>query len=48
MGPDFGLSILLPALLLSVVTVLQSAKQEHQLGERQRAQSQAISSSKPI
>lgn len=46
MGPDLGLTILLPALLISAVTVLLSAREEHNLEERR--QPQATSCSKPI
>ena len=46
MGPDLGLSILLPALLISAVTVLFSAKQERELEQQQRAQ--ATSCNNPI
>jgi hypothetical protein len=46
MGPDFGLSILLPAALISLVTILCSAREEQEL--EQRHQAQASSCSKPI
>jgi len=46
MGPDLGLSILLPAALISLVTIVCSARQEHELQQRQRAQ--ASNCSNPI
>jgi hypothetical protein len=46
MGPDFGLSILLPALLISSVTVWLAAREEQALGRHQQAQ--ATNCSKPI
>ena len=46
MGPDLGLSILLPALLISAVTVMLSAMQERELEQQHRAQ--ATSCSNPI
>ena len=46
MGPDFGLAILLPAALFSLVTIACSARQEHEIEQRQRAQ--ATSCSNPI
>jgi hypothetical protein len=38
MGPDLGLSIFLPALLISAITVMLSAKEERELNQQQRAQ----------
>jgi hypothetical protein len=38
MGPDLGLSISLPALLISAITVMLSAKEERALQQQQRAQ----------
>lgn len=46
MGPDLGLSIFLPALLISAITVMLSAKQERELEIQQRAQ--ASNCSNPI
>ena len=46
MGPDFGLAILVPAALIALATILDSAKQEHALHRRDQAQ--ATSSSNPI
>jgi hypothetical protein len=38
MGPGLGLSIFLPALLISAITVMLSAKEERELHQQQRAQ----------
>ena len=38
MGPDLGLSIFLPALLISAISVMLSAKEEQALQQQQRAQ----------
>ena len=46
MGPDLGLTILLPALLFSAATVLLSARQEQEIAQRQ--QTQATNWSNPI
>ena len=46
MGPDLGLTILLPAALISLVTIVCSARQEHELLQRQ--QTQANRCSNPI
>ncbi|MEY3545350.1 MAG: hypothetical protein RLZZ106_1065 [Cyanobacteriota bacterium] len=46
MGPDLGLGIFLPALLISAITVMLSAKQERELQQKQRPQ--ASSCNNPI
>ena len=46
MGPDLGLTILVPAAPFGLVTIICSARQEHEIEQQRHAQ--ATSCSNPI